>query len=409
VIAGLTGYFIGISKVSFEWKNYQPQIEVVNKETPPSGSSVDFTNFWTVMDKLSRNYYDKKAIDSQKFLNGAIEGLVNSLDDPYTVYLPPAKNEDFKDGLAGKFEGIGAELGMKGKQVIVVAPLDGSPAKKAGLRAGDQIVKVNSDLTSGLSLLEVVDKIRGEKGTEVLLTILHKSDSKPMEVSIVRDTIVVNSVTAWVKEVGEIDEINSEGVLKNFVKDKISYIRLSQFGDSANSEWQKAATKIDRELRADKSIKGVILDLRNNPGGYLNDAVYISSEFIRDGVAVSQEDRNGEIASYRVLGRGLLYEVPLIILINKGSASASEIVAGAMQDHKRAILVGETSFGKGTIQQAEDLGGGAGLHITVAKWLTPEGRWIHQKGLTPDFVVAMDAKDPSHDTQLEKGIEELVK
>lgn len=410
IIAGLIGYSIGITKIAVDWRNYQPTIEVTSKEPPPSQSSVDFTHLWTVMGKLSQGYYDKQAIDPQKFLNGAIEGMVNSLEDPYTVYLPPAKNDDFKEGLAGKFEGIGAELGVKGKQIIVVAPLDGSPAKKAGLRPGDAILKVDSDVTNGWSLTQAVDKIRGERGTEVLLTIQHKTDAKPTEVNIVRDTITVNSVTTWVKPIREIEEIKADAAgLKNAQNSKISYIRLSQFGDNTNAEWQKAAALIDRQIKADKDIKGVILDLRNNPGGYLNDAVYIGSEFIRDGIVVSQEDRNNEIQSYRVSGRGLLYDVPLIVLINKGSASASEIVAGAVQDHKRAILVGETSFGKGTIQQAEDLGGGAGLHVTVAKWLTPNKNWVHQKGLTPDIAVTTDAKDPSHDAQLERAVEELVK
>jgi carboxyl-terminal processing protease len=410
IVAGLIGYSIGVTKIAVDWKNYQPTIEVTSKEPPPSENAIDFTHLWTVMGKLSQGYYDKQAIDPQKFLNGAIAGMVNSLDDPYTVYLPPAQNVDFKEGLAGRFEGIGAELGIKGKQIVVVAPLDGSPAQKAGLRAGDAILKVNSDITNGWTLTQAVERIRGEKGTEVQLTVQHKSDSKPIDVAIIRDTITVNSVTAWVKPVGKIDEIKKDAAgLKDAQDAKISYIRLSQFGDNTNAEWQKAAAKIDRDVRADPSIKGVILDLRNNPGGYLNDAVYIASEFIREGIVVSQEDRNKEIASYSVTGRGLLYDVPLVILINKGSASASEIVAGAMQDHKRAVLVGETSFGKGTIQQAEDLGGGAGLHVTVAKWLTPDKNWVHEKGLTPDVAVAVDSKDPSHDAQLEKAIEELVK
>ncbi len=410
IVAGLIGYSIGVTKISFDLRNYQPQIEVISREPPAPVTSLDFTTFWRVMGKLSQDYYNKQAIDPQKFLNGAIEGMVASLDDPYTMYLPPVKNNDFKQGLAGKFEGIGAELGIKGKQIIVVAPLDGSPAKAAGIRPGDAIIKVNSDYTNGWTLSQTVDKIRGEKGTEVSLTILHKNDSKPIDVKIVRDTITVNSVTSWVKPVRYIEGIKTyaDG-LKSSQNTKISYIRLSQFGDSTNVEWQKVTAKIDRELRADKSIKGIILDLRNNPGGYLNDAVYIASEFIRDGAAVMQEDRNGDRTSYKVTGRGVLYDVPLGVLINKGSASASEIVAGALQDHKRATLVGETSFGKGTIQEAEDLGGGAGLHITIAKWLTPNGNWIHMKGLTPDARVDIDTKDPSHDSQLERAVEELVK
>lgn len=410
IIAALLGYYVGVTKISFELRNYEPRIDVTSKEPPPSEKSVDFSTMWTVMQKLTSTYYDKEAINPQKFLDGAIQGMVNSLDDPYTVYLPPARNNDFKQGLAGKFEGIGAELGMKGKQIVVVAPLDGSPAQKAGLRPGDAILKVNDDFTNGWSLTQAVDKIRGEKGTDVTLTVLHKNDSKPVDVKIVRDTIQVKSVVTWTKKVKDIDEIkaNTE-ILKKAPDDKVVYVRLSQFGDSTNKEWEVIAAKIARDVKADNKIRGVILDLRNNPGGYLNDAVYIASEFLRDGTVVQQEDRNKDRTGYAVTGKGLLFDVPLVILINKGSASASEIVAGAMQDRKRAELVGEQSFGKGTIQQAEDLGGGAGLHITIAKWLTPDGRWIHQKGLTPDVKVELDSKDQSHDVQLEKAVEELVK
>ncbi len=410
VIAGLIGYYLGVTKIAIDLRNYQPHIEVTSKAPPPSASNVDFGRVWAVMQKLESTYYDKKAIDGERFLNGAVEGVVNSLDDPYTVYLPPAKNNDFKQGLAGKFEGIGAELGMKGKQIIVVAPLDGSPAQKAGLQPGDAILKVNAEFTNGWTLSQAVDKIRGEKGTEVTLTILHQSDAKPKEIKLTRDTITIKSVTTWVKSVKDIDGIKPQAAgLKNFQDTKVVYIRLSQFGDSTNKEWQNVATQVDRTLKADKDIRGVILDLRNNPGGYLTDSVYIASEFIRDGTVVSQEDRNGDRTSYKVTGRGLLLDVPLIVLVNKGSASASEIVAGAMQDHTRAKLIGEITFGKGTIQQAEDLGGGAGLHITIAKWLTPDGNWVHLKGLTPDILVDPDSKDPSHDIQLEKAVEELVK
>lgn len=407
ILAGLIGYSIGATKISWQWKNFNPEVKIVNGEPPPSVSTSNYEQFWTVMKKLSNSYYDKTAIDGAKFLDGAIEGMVNSLDDPYTVYLPPVRNSDFKQGLAGKFEGIGAELGVKGKQIIVVAPLDGSPAEKAGVKAGDAILKVDSDFTTGWSLSKTVDRIRGEKGTTVLLTVLHKAEQEPKEIKIVRDTITVKSVTSWIKKVKDINGIKKDK-LRSGQDKEIVYIRLSQFGDETNKEWQSIAASVDRKMRVDHEIAGVVLDLRNNPGGYLSDAVYILSEFINKGVAVAQEDRNGERTVYPVRGNGLLPDVPLIVLINRGSASASEIVAGAIVDHKRGVLVGETSFGKGTIQQAEDLGGGAGLHVTIAKWLTPDGRWIHQKGLMPDIKVDLDQKDPSRDTQLERAIVELI-
>lgn len=413
VVAGLSGYFIGVNKIVFDWHNYQPHIEVTSKEPPPSLMHMDFSMFWGVMDKLENNYYNRTVIDPQKMLNGAIEGMVSSLDDPYTVYLPPVQNNNFKQSMAGQFQGIGAELGLKGKEIIVVAPLDGSPAQKAGLRAGDTILKVDGVSVAGWSLNDTVNKIRGPKGTTVTLTVAHKANAAPVDIPIMRDTITMKSITNWTKQVKDIDGIDTKmQVLQNAANDKIVYIRLAQFGDTASSEWLNMVNTVSGELRTDKNIKGVVLDLRNNPGGYLNDAVYLASEFISSGVAVMEEDKNGERTPYPVSGKGLLTNVPLVVLINKGSASASEIVSGALRDHKRALLIGETSFGKGTIQQAEDLGSGAGLHITIAKWLTPNGTWVgngkNGTGLTPDISVQLDSKDPSHDTQLEKAVETLI-
>lgn len=409
-IAGLIGYGIGVTKVSIQWKNYNPRVEVVNKEPPPSLMTADFAPFWVVLSKIENNYYDKKAIDPQKLINGAISGMVNSLDDPYTVYLPPTQNTEFKEHLAGQFQGIGAELGMNGKQIIVVAPLDGSPAEKAGVKAGDAILKVNDQIIDGWSLAQTVSKIRGPKGTDIKIAIMHKSTTKPVDVNITRDTITVKSLSTWTRPIKDIAPINTKtGVLAGHLNDKVTYIRLSQFGDGTNKEWTDLAVKLSHDLKSDPSIKGVVFDLRNNPGGYLTDAVYIASEFIKDGTAVMQEDKNGERTQFPVSGRGMLTDVPVIVMVNGGSASASEIVAGALRDHKRAELVGEKSFGKGTIQEAEDLGGGSGLHVTIAKWLTPEGTWVHKNGLEPDVKVALDEKDPSHDTQLEKAVEELLK
>ena len=413
VIAGLIGYFIGVTKINIDVRNYKPKVEVSSKEPPSSVMHADFAPMWAVLEKLESSYYNKKAIDPQTILNGAISGMVESLDDPYTVYLPPKQNDDFKNGLAGKFEGIGAELGLKSKQIIVVAPLDGSPAQKAGIKAGDAILKVDDQVTFGWTLAQAVDKIRGPKGTDVTLSVVHKQGEPAANIKIVRDTITVKSLTTYTKQAKDIETVKTSPNISKIANEKIIYIRLSQFGDSTNNEWLKLSNDAATRLKTEKDIKGIVFDLRNNPGGYLNDAVYIISEFVRDGAAVMQEDKNGERTSFAVSGKGLLYDVPLVILINKGSASASEIVAGAIRDHKRGKLVGETSFGKGTIQQAEDLGGGAGIHVTIAKWLTPNGIWVgngkNGEGLKPDVEVKIDEKNPEHDAQLEKAIEELVK
>jgi len=412
IISGLIGYYFGVNNVKVSWKNYTPSLTVANKEAPAFLTNIDFSNFWIVWQKLEANYYDKTKLDAQKMLNGAIEGMVGTLGDPYTMYLPPVANTSFKDGMAGQFSGIGAELGIKDKQIIVIAPLEGSPAKKAGIKAGDLILKANGDSIADWTLPAAVEKIRGPKGTSISLTILHKDSKSSIDVKIVRDIITIKSADSWIKNVKDIDGIK----VPKDQEGKVAYIRLSQFGDATNKDWLVVANKISLEIQSSKDIKGLILDLRNNPGGYLTDAQFIVSEFLPKGDKVVGEDTGTEQTQLNVERKGLFTDpnIKVIVLINKGSASASEIVSGALRDNKiggksRAILVGETSFGKGTIQQADDLGNGAGLHITIAKWLTPNGTWVHGKGLKPDIEVALDKKDPSHDTQLEKAVLELVK
>lgn len=421
--AALLGYYIGVSKVSFAWKTYSPKLNITSKEPPPSVINIDLGLFWTVLEKLENSYYDKKALSAQKLLNGAISGMVQSLDDPYTMYLPPKQNEDFKQGLAGEFEGIGAELGIKDKQIIVIAPLNGMPAQKAGIRAGDYILKVDGKSVEGFTLAQVVDKIRGPKGTNVTLNIYHKDDPKPTDIAVTRGTITIKSVDGKIKKVSEIENISIKDDKKEEKKDggnndapllgtkdkQVIYVKLSQFGDKTNDEWVAMVNDVTIQMKKNGShVKGLVLDLRNNPGGYLTDAAFIASEFIKEGVIVTQDKGNGEKTNFNVNRKGLLTDIPMVVLINKGSASASEIVSGALRDYNRAKLIGETSFGKGTIQQAEDLGDGAGLHVTIAKWLTPKGTWVHGVGLTPDITVKLDEKNPSHDTQLEKAVEELI-
>lgn len=414
LISLLVGYYVGVNKINLDWKNYHPRLEISSKEPPPSVSRLDMTKFWTVMGQVEKSFYNKSDIDPQKMLDGAISGMVSSLDDPYTVYLPPVQNASFKEALSGQFSGIGAELGLKDKQIIVVSPIDGSPAEKAGVKAGDSILKVDNAYTLGWTLTQAVDKIRGPRGSNVALTILHKDDKNPIVLKIARDTITIKSVTQYTKAIKDIPSVSGSATLKNVQDKKITYIRLSQFGDNTNQEWLSLSNSMALAMQQDSSIKGIVLDLRNNPGGYVSDAVFIASEFLKVGTPVVIQDMGGgQQETLSVKRTGIMLSTPLVILINKGSASAAEITAGSLRDAGRARLIGEQSFGKGTMQNTQDLGQGSGLHVTIARWLTPKGTWVGNgkdgKGLTPDVVVELDPKDASRDTQLEKAIEELVK
>jgi carboxyl-terminal processing protease len=416
-IAFIGGYFFGVNKIKLDWKNFHPSVTVQNQEPPAGLINVDFSPFWIVWQRLSANYYDKTKLDQQKMLNGAISGMVNALGDPFTMYLPPVQNTNFKQSLAGEFSGIGAELGMQGKDIVVIAPLDGSPAEKTGIKTGDIITAVDGQSTVSWSLSDAVGKIRGTKGTDVTITVTHKSDKKSQKIKITRDTIQVKSV-AMAMLSAECNEKGCNLIPKGDPCTKsgcieYAYLRLSQFGDNTNKEWESMIKGIVDKLKSDSNVKGVILDLRNNPGGYLTDAQFIAAEFLPEGTKiVSEEPCNpGQDCVLNAQRKGLLADtkIKVEVLINGGSASASEIVSGALRDNKRAILIGEKSFGKGTVQQAEDLGDGAGLHVTIAKWLTPNGTWVHQKGLTPDITVSLDPKQPAVDVQLAKAVMQLLK
>lgn len=355
--------------------------------------NIDFSLFWDAWDKVERKFIDKKKLEPKKMFYGAIKGMISSLEDPYTFFLTPEENKQSKTDLQGKFEGIGAQLGMKDSRVIVVAPLKSSPAESAGVKAGDFINKVDGQSTKGWTLPQAVSKIRGPKGTKVTLTL--QRDGKEFEVTIVRDEIKIASV-----------ELSYEKTA--------ALLKLNQFGENTNEEWDKAVEEIQNKWRK-KEIKGMVLDLRDNPGGYLEGAVYLASEFLPQGkIVVKQESTSFENKEYRVLRNGRLKDIPLVILINKGSASASEILAGSLRDYKRAKLIGEKTFGKGSVQEALDLKEGAGLHVTIAKWILPNGNWINSQGIEPDIKVENQIKEGNmlirkDDKQLEKAIEQLLK
>ena len=409
-ICALGGYFFGTHQVNVEWQNFKASASVVNKE-PPVGAPNDFSLFWDVYDKLNREYYNKKVLDPQKEVYGAISGMVQSVGDPYTMFLPPTQNTNFQQQMAGQFSGIGAELGLApdNKTIIIIAPLDGSPSQKAGIKEGDTILKVDGQSTAGWTLPQTVEKIRGPKGSTVTLTIVHKGSKDPQDIAIKRDTITVKSVAGWVKKIKDISAITDATKNSSQADNEIMYVRLSQFGDNTNKDWSDVVTKLKAQMQKDGNVKGAILDLRDNPGGFLTDATFIAGEFLPEGTpVVTEDDGNGNKQTLSVTRQGQLLDIPLVVLINGGSASASEIVSGALRDDRKTKLVGDKSFGKGTVQEAVDLGAGSSVHITIAKWLTPNGTWVHGKGLTPDVSVALDPKTPTVDTQLDKAIQTLL-
>lgn len=407
----LAGYAFGTRSIEISWKNYVPVLGIESKAPPPS-QNIDFSLLYEVIDRVNRDYYDKSQVDAQKMVYGAVSGMLQSLEDPYTSFFPPKQNEEFKTQMAGEFSGIGAELGMSGdNRVMVISPLDDSPAQKAGIRSGDLILQVNEEPTNGWTIAKAVENIRGPKGTKVTLTVQHENSDRPTEISVTRDTIQIDSVTSWVKQVqcNGNECIPAPENCTNCVS--VAYMRVSQFGDRTNDEWIENVNSVYSKISSQQDVKGVILDVRNNPGGYMTDAVFIASEFVDSGVIVRQEDGAGQEVSMSVSRKGLLLDVPLVVLINKGSASASEIVSGALRDHSRAQLIGETSFGKGTIQQAIDVDQGASVHLTIAKWLTPNGTWVHKEGLKPDIVVEYDpeaSEGKEFDNQLQRAIQELL-
>lgn len=374
---------------------------------PIKQTTVNMELFWRVWDKLQESYLIKEDLKPQEMVWGAIKGMTAALDDPYTVFLPPEQNKTVKEQLNGAFEGVGIQLGFKDNQLAVIAPLAGMPAEAVGVRAGDLILHIKDAAkevdvdTAGMSLPEAVKIIRGKKGTPVSLTLLHEGESEPVTVEIVRDTIVIKSVKV---KFGRVDEV---GKWVDGGQPAVAYLWLSRFGGRTEQEWNEAVREI---VRYRQPLAGIVLDLRNNPGGYLQGAVRYASEFLEPGLfVVKQEDARGNIETYSVKGRGRLLSQPMVVLVNGGSASSSEILSGALQDHGRAKLVGEKTFGKGTIQEALDLGEGAGLHVTTAKWLLPSGRWVNEiKGITPDIEVEDDKKTTDIDEQLVKAVELLL-
>lgn len=379
------GLVVGIALVgSFMFQNrdlfYNPNI------TPPEG--VDLSTFWETWNCLEENYMNAEEMDHEQMVYGAISGMVDSLEDPHTSFFDPQESVRFQEDLAGEIEGVGMEVGLRNGVITVIAPLKETPAERAGLRAGDQIIKIDQETTYDMSLDEAVQMIRGPRGTEVTLTIWRPEDLEEKDFKLIRDKIQIPSVE-W-----------------KLIDGNIAHLQIYHFHQGLSADFQKVAAAIIKS-----PARGIILDLRNNPGGYLDVAIDIAGWFLPMGNLVAiEESASGERQEFYAYGNAKLAPYPTLILVNSGSASGSEILAGALRDNRNLRIVGEKSFGKGSVQQTFPLQDGSMVKITIAKWLTPNGHLIDGVGLEPDITVELDLDkylEFNEDSQLDKAVELL--
>lgn len=352
---------------------------------------VNWQLLWDAIAEINEKYVNRPA-DMEKVLYGAVSGAVSALEDPYSEFLPPRAAQEFRDELAGNLEGIGAEIAIKNDLLTVISPLSDSPAEKAGVKAGDYIEKINGAETRGLGIGEAVEKIRGPAGTKVVLTVYHKGLTDSQDITITRAKIEIQSVES------EIRKENGK---------KIGYIKMRRFGEDTARNMESIVSDF-----LTQNVDGIILDVRNNPGGFLETAVDVASLWVPEGkIVVIQEFGGGERQEYQSQSSGRLSDVPTVVLVNGGSASASEIVAGALRDHDLATLVGEKSFGKGSVQEVINMRDNADLKLTIAKWLTPAGHDLNKDGLEPDEKVELKDEDfaADRDPQMTKALELLAK
>lgn len=371
------------ANVSEEVKDFTQDLENLSND-----SSIDFDLYKEVWGIVKNKYVENSEISDKDLFYGSVRGLVRSLDDPYSDFFTPEDAKQFTENLAGSFQGIGAEIGIKDSRLTIIAPLPNSPAEKAGLMAGDKVYYIDDFSTNDISIEDAVQKIRGEKGTDVTLTVTREGINDVLEIVITRDDIELESVTYE-----KIEELEGNYYAIKFV----------HFTQDAKDEFDEI---LDTILKED--VDGIILDIRNNPGGFLNISVDIASLWVDEGVIVSEDyGDNGTGKVHWAKGASLLKDIPTVVLVNKGSASASEILAGALQDHNQALIVGETTFGKGSVQSFLQLDDGSGLKVTVAKWLTPKGAVIDKVGIDPDINVELTLEDFENekDPQLEKARE----
>ena len=387
--AYLTGKNEVLQKLAVKEVVYVGELLGKYQEIEPGTISqdIDFDLFWEVWDAIEETYVDRDDLNEKALFYGALKGLVSSIGDPYTVFMDPKIAREFQDDLKGTFEGIGAEIGIKNDVLTIIAPLPDMPAEKAGLRAGDLVLAIDENSTMGISIDEAVNKIRGPKDTDVILAIKREGEDKVREITITRGKIIVSSVRTELRD------------------DGLYLIKITNFNDDTKKLFDQAVREI-----IENNPEGIILDLRNNPGGYLDTAIEISSEWIEDSVVVSEKYSDGRMIEHLARGRARLKGFPAVILVNQGSASASEIVSGALQDYGEGVVIGKQTFGKGSVQTLNKFDDGSSVKITVAKWLTPNGRSINDEGIMPDYEIDLTHEDYelNNDPQLEAAVRFLM-
>lgn len=380
------GYGAGKAGYTFDAKEFK----IVNQTGQQV--NVDYSLLWEAIDVVNRKYIDRDQIDQQKVLYGAISGAVRAAGDEYTEFFDPETLAQFKSDLQGTFSGIGAEIGKRDGNIVVVAPLDDSPAQRAGIQANDVVLKVDDETIVDWNVDQVVSKIRGDAGTEVRLTLYRVGSDGPFEVKITREKIEIRSV--------KLTYIERNGRT-------YAVLKISRFGDDTKRLFDIAIN----EMKG-KNLAGLVVDLRNNPGGYLDTSVEVASDWLPAGTLVVQEARSDQdIINFNSTGSARLANYKTVVLMNGGSASAAEILAGALKDNGKATLIGEKSFGKGSVQELIDLSDDTAVKVTIAKWITPSGKNLNKSGLDPDVKVELTKEDldAKRDPQMDKAIEELAK
>lgn len=379
------GWYLGHGRTLPDASMGSSRVTNTFSNSKAGNKEIDFDLFWQVWNDI-KNSYVTQPIDETKLFYGAMRGMVSAIGDPYSDFFDPETAAAFDQELSGSFSGIGVEIGKRDGTIVVIAPLEGSPGARAGLKPGDIILAIDKQDALDMPLDQAVSLIRGEEGTPVELLVLEKGGSEPRSVSVTRQKI---------EHVG----------LRWSYQDGLAVLKLSGF----DSETDALLNTFIREVEARDDVRGIVLDLRNDPGGYLEMAIEVASEWIEEGVVVRERDNTGEERQHQARGRARLAKFKTVVLVNEGSASASEIVAGALQDYGVATLVGQTTFGKGSVQKYESLEDGSAFKLTVAKWFTPEGRAIDEIGITPDVEVDLTEQDfnADRDPQMQKALEIL--